>query len=293
MTVFLRGLTIAALFAGTAALVQAPSGTLILTSGDRIAGIISFQGDAATPHQARTFYLRRPDGQRQAVSLDAVAAIDIAGGKPSAAELDTLGADTPHVMTLRNGNSRPGRLVGLISGEFVRWETPEGLRVNIPVRNINRIYLNQERALALFEFNASRGRGPRWPTWLGGGLLTAPAVIVDASVPWVDSGMSVQSGDRLRFSAVGGVRLSRMAGDTSSPAGRGSLHGSGAPLPDAPVGALIGRIGDAGSIFAIAIGGAGMEMAAAGRLYLGVNDPTLTDNSGSYRVTIDREKVDR
>ena len=290
MTVLLRGLTIAALFAGTTALAQAPNGTLILTSGDRLTGIISFQGDAATPPEARTFYLRMPDGQRQAVSLDTVAVIDFAGGKPSAAELDTLGADTPHVMTLRNGNSRSGRLVGLISGEFVRWESQEGLPVNIPVRNINRIYLNQERALTLFDFNASNGRGPTWPKWLGGGLLAPPAVVVDASVPWVDSGMSVQRGDRLRFSAIGGVRLSRMAGDTSSPAGRGSRHGSGAPLPDAPVGALIGRIGDSGSIFAIAMGGAGMEMTAAGRLYLGVNDPTLTDNSGSYRVTIEREK---
>jgi hypothetical protein len=291
--VALRALILTAIAAGTiggaAAFDQAsPKGTVILASGETVAGLIVYQGETSVPTAARAFQVRTPDGRIRAIPLDEVAVVDFAGGRPTALELDSLGADTPHVMALRNGNSRSGRLVGVIGGEFVRWENPQGVPANVSIRNITRIYLNQERALELFEFSGG-SRKTGWGAWLGrSGFLGRPEVMVDASVPWVDTGLTVQRGERLRFSATGGIKLSRMAGDTASPSGGAGSHHGRAPVSSAPPGAIIARIGDNGAAFAIVIGGSGAAMPATGKLWLGVNDDTLSNNSGSYRVLIER-----
>ena len=50
--------------------------------------------------------------------------------------------------------------------------------------------------------------------------------------------------------------------------------------------ALIGRIGDGREYFVVGSRRGGIRMRAAGRLYLGINDESLGDNAGSFRVTI-------
>jgi hypothetical protein len=49
---------------------------------------------------------------------------------------------------------------------------------------------------------------------------------------------------------------------------------------------LIGRIGDGREYFFVGSRREGIRMRAAGRLYLGINDESLDDNAGSFRVTI-------
>ena len=150
-----RTLTTTAVMAGATALAQAPhSATLILRNGDRVTGLVRQASEPPAPVSAspaaRTFHVRMADGQQLSVAAEDVAVIDFVGGRPSTAELDALGADTPHLMTLRNGNSRSGRLVGILGGDVVRWESQAGARVEVPIRNVTRIYLDQETALELF-----------------------------------------------------------------------------------------------------------------------------------------------
>ena len=92
--------------------------------------------------------LHPPGGRTLTIPLDQVAVIDFAGGKPGAAELDALDADSPHVLVLRNGNVRRGRLIGIVDGEFVRWEVEGGAQIEIALRNVSRIYLQLPRARA-------------------------------------------------------------------------------------------------------------------------------------------------
>jgi hypothetical protein len=287
MVVALRTLTAAAAMAGAPALLQTShTATLILVSSERVTGLVAYSGEVAATPASRTFHIQTPDGHRLTIAFADVAVIDFSGGKPTSAELDALGADTPHVMTLRNGNSRSGRLIGIVGGEFVRWESQTGSRVDVPIRNVTRIYLNQDRALEQFGFEPPSRRQPGGLAgWIGRGWLARYDVIVDASIAWVDAGFTVQRGDRLRFAASGAIKLSRTPGDTTGPAGRATLRRERAPLPDVPVGALIARIGD--GVFSIGAPAEPVSMPVSGRLQLGVNDDTLSNNSGSYRVRVE------
>jgi hypothetical protein len=57
-------------------------------------------------------------------------------------------------------------------------------------------------------------------------------------------------------------------------------------MPNAPAGALIGRI-DNGQPFMIGRN-TSVRMPAGGTLFLGINDDTVSDNSGNFRVIIAR-----
>jgi hypothetical protein len=52
-----------------------------------------------------------------------------------------------------------------------------------------------------------------------------------------------------------------------------------------PAGGLIARVGDSGPFF-FGDGGSLGQVPASGRLFLGVNDDFLRDNSGEFRVVI-------
>ena len=108
-------------------------------------------------------------------------------------------------------------------------------------------------------------------------------VNVLATERWTDTGIAVRDGDVLRITATGTITLS--APQDSATAGGGNRRAAGALLPNHPAGALIGKIGD-GAPFFIGDGTNINRTQGAGRLYLGVNDDHLPDNSGSFRVTI-------
>ena len=60
----------------------------------------------------------------------------------------------------------------------------------------------------------------------------------------------------------------------------------GRPIPNRPAGALIGRVGDSDAPFFAGSDRGPYEMRGSGRLYLGVNDDYLQDNSGTFRVVV-------
>ena len=111
-------------------------------------------------------------------------------------------------------------------------------------------------------------------------------VIVSGDVSWNDTGIDVRPGQTVYFESQGQVRWGRDRRD--GPAGeRNSPPNPGRPMPNRNAAALIGRIGnDSGDLFFIGDETGAVRLRGSGRLFLGVNDDVLTDNSGNFRVVV-------
>jgi len=120
------------------------------------------------------------------------------------------------------------------------------------------------------------GAGP-----LGSG--NTAKVTVNGFDRWTDTGIFVRAGDQVSFNALGRIQYGPSAEAAvtwqGAPDGRKS---AGAPVADLPIGHLIARIGNGGAMSA----GGTIRAPQAGRLYLGINDDVMTDNSGSFEVTV-------
>ena len=107
--------------------------------------------------------------------------------------------------------------------------------------------------------------------------------IVSADVAWNDTGIDVRAGQTIYFEAQGRVRWGRDRQD--GPAGeRNSPSNPNRPMGNRNAAALIGKIGN--DMFFIGDETGPVRMRIGGRLYLGVNDDVLTDNSGNFRVVV-------
>jgi hypothetical protein len=125
-----------------------------------------------------------------------------------------------------------------------------------------------------------RDRGP------GNGVFSgSQAMDVPANVAWTDTGIDVNAGDTLTFTATGQVTFIRGAGSGTTAAGDAAMKSNSYPVPRMPVGALIGQVG-ASSPFFIGASTDPVRMPANGRLKLGVNDDAFGDNSGAFHVVI-------
>jgi len=111
-------------------------------------------------------------------------------------------------------------------------------------------------------------------------------VRVDPKQRWTDTSLDVEAGDTIAFDAEGTMELSLNGNDGSTPAGaRSGRKAAEAPLRQEIAGGLIARIGDAAPLF-IGAKRTINRAPVSGRLYLGVNDDHLDDNSGEYRVSV-------
>ena len=110
-------------------------------------------------------------------------------------------------------------------------------------------------------------------------------VTVDAATAWRDTGIDLRAGQTVYFSASGRVRWGPDRQD--GPEGEhGSPYNAGRPIPGRPAAALVGRVGEGSDNFFIGDDKGPVRVRASGRLYLGINDDFLKDNSGSFRVTV-------
>ena len=114
-------------------------------------------------------------------------------------------------------------------------------------------------------------------------------ITVPAATRWTDTGIDVTSGDIVSFSVAGTVEL----GDDRSLGAEGDLDGAAPaprrPLPDRPAGALIGRIGTSpDDTFFIGAERLPFRVRTSGRLFLGINDDTLADDTGAFQVAVTR-----
>lgn len=111
----------------------------------------------------------------------------------------------------------------------------------------------------------------------------------NAANGWTDSGLMVRKGQRLRITATGRVSLGE--GRFSTPTGLPRVVDTEKLMRSEPTGTLIAVIGDDNDEF-IPIG-ANREFLAPrdGRLFLGVNEGKLEDNTGSYDALIEVEPL--
>jgi hypothetical protein len=124
---------------------------------------------------------------------------------------------------------------------------------------------------------ASQGVRPRG--------LREKQVMVVANAAWTDTGIEVTSGQSIYFSAAGEIRWgpNRRAspdGETNGP------NNPARPMPTHAGGALIGRIGGPSDPFFVGNQTGAIRVRGAGRLYLGINDDYLQDNTGYFTVVV-------
>jgi hypothetical protein len=112
---------------------------------------------------------------------------------------------------------------------------------------------------------------------------------VDARAPWVSTGIQVKSGQKIRFTA-NGIWGESPGVERSADGGQAGLFGSGywgvvRRVPDAPWGALVGRVGTAKFFIGQS---AIITMPEDGDLMLGINDGDndLGDNHGTQTVKV-------
>ena len=111
------------------------------------------------------------------------------------------------------------------------------------------------------------------------------SISVQGNRQWTPTNIRVTQGDTVWFQVTGEIRLSANAMDRAGSAGSlNQRYATGAPLPRALAGALIGRI-DNGRPFGIG-DQTSLIMPASGTLYLGVNDDNVGDNSGQFQVIL-------
>jgi hypothetical protein len=195
-------------------------------------------------------------------------AIALALGLAAAAAADTL--------VLRTGERVEGTLVG-VRGETIEFE---GTGRN---RRVERYDRDDVRRIELDSSGGSRGDASGGSSGRPSGMRER-AVSVSAREQWNDTGIQVRRGQEVYFSASGKPRWGPDRAD--GPAGeRGSPRNANRPIPDRPGGALIGRI-DNGDPFFVGDERGPIRVRDSGRLFLGINDDYLPDNSGAFRVTV-------
>jgi len=115
-------------------------------------------------------------------------------------------------------------------------------------------------------------------------------VIVDGRRAFTDSGVEVATGDRVQVGATGTVfHDSSGSSGPSGVAERRDLRQFNV-LESENHGALIGRIGENGAPFPVGSDFSSASL-APGRLFLGVNDAGVDNNSGSFTATVTVRKV--
>jgi hypothetical protein len=243
--------------------------TLLMRSGEKLAGQLIDMGGIG--------FTMRVNGEERQVDVGDVAAIEfVAGGREAADPPRRRPGEGQATVWLRTGEAVDGQLYDIAGTHPLRivLKTSAGER-QFASSEVGRIVLSADAQPA-----GTSGSSP----------AAAPdgsSVEVPATAAWVPTGMVVRRGELLSFTTTGQIRLSADAEDLASAAGaRSQRQSPGSPMPSISSGALIGRIGD-GAPFSIG-DQTSTAMPAAGQLFLGINDDQLADNSGAFRVTVQR-----
>jgi hypothetical protein len=190
----------------------------------------------------------------------------------------SLSADT---LVMRDGRRVQGELVAVRDG-VVEFEGQRGFfgreRMRVERDDVARIELDESRS-------SDHGRDHGESSSGRPSGMRERDVNVGAGERWTDTGISVRSGQTIYVSATGRVRWG--PGRQDGPGGEhNSPRNDARPIPSRPAAALIGRIGDGDHYFFIGDDADAIRVRESGRLYLGINDDYLQDNSGAFRITV-------
>jgi hypothetical protein len=243
--------------------------TIVMRSGEKVSGHLVDMGASG--------FVFRVGGRERQIPTGDVAAIDFTGSG-DVSDADWARASGSHVTWLRNGETIEGRL------QDVSGTNPK--RLTIRTSSGEREFSSSEVArVVLARPNSAvptSGASSAAP-----GIPEGQGIAVAGNQQWTPAGISVRQGDRLTINATGEVRLSSDGSDMASPTGsRAGRTSANAPLPAVPSGALIARVGNSAP-FPLS-DNLTVTMPANGQLFLGINDDHVGDNSGGFRVQIQR-----
>lgn len=251
----------------------------------------------------------RSNGRDSRIPIPDVAMIDFTGnGNVQQNELARANQNTDGMVVLRNGQTINGSLVSMqpnsnsavVAGTF-------GQR-NIALNQVARIYFGDSNGYngswragqndsGNNPYDNGNGNNGNYGQYgntrqygnYGGppvsGNSTYRTITVPTNQQWTNSGIDVRGGQVIHFRASGNATLSRNGNDEGTPAGANSGRTAGnSPLPGVTGGMLIGRVNN-GQPFAIGAA-TDMTMPANGRLYFGINDDYVGDNTGTFVVQL-------
>jgi hypothetical protein len=206
--------------------------------------------------------------------------------------LATISVAAADTIYLRGGTTLRGTVLGFINGRFAIQLTA-GATLPVPANNNNRNQTGTSattRTVSAGEVVFLRPRDIEKIEIDGRSLDEARyqtrTVDVSLGPNWIDTGVDVRRGERVRIDASGTIYANRMR---ITPAGLSSSDPN-APLPRAAEGKLIGVIGNDSDSPIIEIGSGGEFTADRdGRLYLTVNRGNYTDARGAFNVRVRKE----
>jgi hypothetical protein len=185
-----------------------------------------------------------------------------------------LVADT---LVMRDGRRVSGTLVS-VRDDTVEFDESRGFgggrRLRLDRRDVARVEFDDGG----YGGGGGSGRPP--------GGLRERTVVVQARQTWTDTGIDVRRGQQVYLNASGEIRWGKGDRKDGPEGEKNSPFNQARPIPNRPAGALIGRVGDYDAPFFAGSDRGPFEMRGSGRLYLGVNDDYLQDNSGTFRVVV-------
>jgi hypothetical protein len=242
----------------------------------------------------------RVNGRDRQIPIQDVAVIDFAGnGNAPPNELNRANRSYDGLVVLRNGRTVAGRVVDFQGYNNQAVVSGQSGEQTIPLNQVARVYFGANSTAYNSGYGNNQGYDPYYnqnPNVYGNygntgqygqygqpSYGTARTVTIPTNQAWSNSGIDVRRGEVIHFRASGNVALSQNQGDYGTPAGAndGRMAGN-SPMPGVTGGLLIGRVGNS-QPFAIGAE-SDVTMPANGRLYLGVNDDFVGDNSGSFVV---------
>jgi len=269
-------LAVTFVFASTAAAYEV---TFVLRNGERVTGQFSYNH---TDHYQITV-----NGQMRDYPSDEIVMISFGAGDPKPAEVARLPIvnDPPelerHTIVLKSAEMLRGKIYDF-QGDRIIMDMGPNDRRTFNMADTSRLYISAPGARAVYNVTtASTGVTASAEAPSG----AAVNVTVPARATWVDSGITVNRGDRVWFTSSGQIYLSNTM--QNGPEGvPNSVNRKDNPLPSANSGALIGQVGR--SMFLIGSTTEPIVMPASGKLMLGVNDDNHRDNRDAFEVSIRR-----
>jgi hypothetical protein len=244
------------------------SATLVLRSGEKVSGQLVDMGGSG--------FTVRVNGQERQIGSNDVAAIDFTGGG-DLSDADWAKVGSGQGIILRNGQTVEGQLydIGGTTPLRITLKTSSGER-EFSSNEVGRIVLSRPTREVATTGSAATA-----------GIPEGQGIAVPANQQWTATGITVRRGEVLTFNTTGEARLSTDPNDVAGSAGaRSQRKAAGSPLPQNFAGALIARVGNS-EPFPIGDQST-VTMPASGQLFLGVNDDTVSDNQGGFRVNVQR-----
>lgn len=201
-------------------------------------------------------------------------------------------ADT---LYLRDGNAVQGRFIGFEDGQFI-FETSGGQQAQYPSRRVSRLVLDRAASSDAGDTRLRRAERrdrddqPQRDASRAVQWVAAAPVEVRLEDKWIQSGVQVRKGQRVRIEASGSVTLDGRY--VVSPDGRQNARATDVPLAGQNDGALIAVIGqdEDAPLFLV---GRQREFAADrnGMLYFTLNHWETRNTGGAFRVVVSVEQA--